>query len=57
MMTEDEVRVKVKEALESSKSENFGMAMNVCMKVIGKGAEGGTVAKIVKELYSNNPKS
>ena len=49
MMSEEEIRAKVKEALESAKPENFGMAMNVCMKAIGKGAEGATVAKIVKE--------
>lgn len=51
MMSEDEVRAKVKEALESAKPENFGMAMNAAMKAVGKGAEGGTVAKIVKELF------
>ncbi len=50
-MSEDEVRAKVKEALDSAKPENFGMAMNAAMKVIGKDAEGGVVAKIVKELF------
>lgn len=50
-MSEDEVRAKVKEALDNAKPENFGMAMNAAMKVIGKDAEGGTVAKIVKELF------
>lgn len=50
-MPEEEVRAKVKEALETAKPENFGMAMNVAMKAVGKGAEGATVAKIVKELF------
>lgn len=51
MMSEDEVRAKVKEALESAKPANFGMAMNVSMKAVGKGAEGGTVSRIVKEIF------
>ena len=51
MMGEDEVRAKVKTALEAAKPANFGMAMNAAMKVIGKDAEGGTVARIVKELF------
>ena len=38
-MPEEEVRVKVKEALESAKPENFGMAMNAAMKAVGKDAE------------------
>lgn len=50
-MSEDEVRAKVKAALGEAKPENFGMAMNAAMKVIGKDAEGGVVAKIVKELF------
>ena len=49
-MPEEEVRVKVKEALESAKPENFGMAMNAAMKAVGKDA-GDPVAKIVKELF------
>lgn len=51
MMSEDEVRAKVKEALDTAKPANFGMAMNAAMKAVGKGAEGSTVAKIVKELF------
>jgi uncharacterized protein YqeY len=51
MMSEDEVRAKVKEALESAKPENFGLAMNVCMKAVGKEAEGSMVARIVKETF------
>jgi len=51
MMGEDDVRAKVKTALEAAKPANFGMAMNAAMKVIGKDAEGGMVAKVVKELF------
>ncbi len=51
MMSEEEVRVKVGEALSAAKPENFGMAMNAAMKVIGKDADGAQVAKIVKELF------
>ncbi len=51
MMSEDEVRAKVKAALDEAKPDNFGLAMNAAMKAIGKDAEGGTVAKIVKELF------
>lgn len=52
MMGEDEVRALVKQALETAKPDNFGMAMNAAMKAVGKGAEGGTVSKIVKELFT-----
>lgn len=51
MMSEDEVRNLVKKALEDAKPDNFGMAMNVSMKAVGKGADGATVSKIVKELF------
>jgi uncharacterized protein YqeY len=51
MMSEDEVRAKVKEALETTKPDNFGLAMNVAMKAIGKEAEGSMVARIVKETF------
>jgi len=50
-MSEDEVRAKVKEALDSAKPENFGQAMNTAMKAVGKGAEGNMVARIVKETF------
>lgn len=53
MMSEDEVRDKVKKVLESGEFDNFGKAMNAAMKEIGKDAEGGMVAKIVKELYTS----
>lgn len=53
MISEDEVRAKVKEALESAKPANFGLAMNVCMKAVGKEAEGSMVARIVKEVFTN----
>jgi uncharacterized protein len=51
MMSEDEVRAKVKEALDSAKPDNFGLAMNAAMKAIGKEAEGSMVARIVKEIF------
>lgn len=51
MMSEDEVRAKVKEALESAKPANFGLAMNAAMKAVGKEAEGSMVARIVKETF------
>jgi uncharacterized protein YqeY len=51
MMTEDEVRKSVKEALESAKPENFGMAMNVAMKAVSGQSDGATVSKVVKELF------
>lgn len=54
MMSEVEVREKVKNALESEKPENFGMAMGAAMKAVGKVADGGMVAKIVKELFHDN---
>jgi len=51
MMGEDEVRTKVKEALEAAKPQNFGMAMNVSMKAVGGMSDGATVSKVVKELF------
>jgi hypothetical protein len=51
-MPEDEVRDKVKEALESAKPENFGMAMNVAMKAVVGKSDGATVSKMVKELFA-----
>lgn len=51
MMSEAEVREKVKNALDSEKPENFGMAMGVAMKAVGKAADGGTVSRIVKEMF------
>ncbi len=56
-LSEDEVRAKVQAVLEAEKPANFGMAMNVAMKAVGKEAEGGMVARIVKELFSSNFKS
>lgn len=52
MMTEDVVRKSVKEALESAKPENFGMAMNVAMKAVSGQSDGATVSKVVKELFA-----
>ena len=51
LMSEDEVWTKVKEALESAKPDNFGMAMNVSMKAVGGQSSGAVVSKIVKELF------
>ncbi len=51
MMSEDELRIKVKAVMDANKYDNFGLAMNAVMKEIGKAAEGGMVAKIVKELF------
>ncbi len=50
-MSEDEVRAKVTEALEGQEFANFGLAMNAVMKVVGKEADGGLVARIVKETF------
>jgi len=51
MMSDEEVRALVQQALTESKPANFGMAMNSAMKAVGSGADGATVAKIVKELF------
>lgn len=51
MMSEAEVRALVQQILEQAKPTNFGMAMNVAMKAVGSGADGATVARIVKELF------
>lgn len=51
MMSEDEVRQKVKSVMEATKYDNFGMAMGAAMKAVGKGAEGAMVSKIVKEFF------
>lgn len=51
MMSEDEVRTKVKEALDLAKPDNFGMAMNVAMKAVEGQSNGAVVSKIVKELF------
>lgn len=52
MMSEEEVRAVVKQALSQSKAESFGMAMGVAMKAVGKGAEGAVVSKIVREMWT-----
>ena len=51
-MSEEEVRAKVAQALNGATFDNFGLAMNGVMKVVGKEADGGMVARIVKELWS-----
>lgn len=50
-MSEEELRGKVKEVIESSSFANFGMAMNAVMKVVGKEADGSLVSRIVRELF------
>lgn len=51
MMSEEEVRTKVKEVIGANQFANFGMAMNGVMKAVGKGADGAMVSRIVKETY------
>ena len=51
MMSEEEVRAKVGEAIELAKPANFGMAMNAAMKAVGGQSDGATVSKMVKELF------
>jgi uncharacterized protein YqeY len=51
-LSEEEVRAKVKEALETAKPDNFGMAMKAAMTAVGGQSDGGTVAKIVKEFFA-----
>ncbi|MFH2085184.1 MAG: GatB/YqeY domain-containing protein [bacterium] len=52
MMGEEEVRERVLSIKEQVLSAgNFGAGMQVAMKVVGKGAEGAIVARIVKELF------
>lgn len=56
IMSEEEVREKVLSIKNQVLSMgNFGAAMQVVMKELKGQAEGGVVAKIVKELF--NPKS
>jgi uncharacterized protein len=51
MMSKDEVRAKVGEVLSSQQFANFGMAMNGVMAELKGQADGGVVAKLVKELF------
>ena len=52
MMSEDEVRKQLTaNSRQFIAAANFGEAMKIAMKVIGKDAEGGMVAKIVKEFF------
>jgi uncharacterized protein len=46
-----EVEQRVKEILENNRYENFGMAMQAVMKSLGNLADGGLVAKLVRENY------
>ena len=51
MMSEEEVKQKVGEILESGEFANFGMVMNKVMSELKGKADGGVVSKAVKELY------
>lgn len=51
MMSEDEVRGRVKEALDLAKPDSFGMAMSAAMKAVEGQSNGTVVSKIVKELF------
>lgn len=52
MMSEEEVRAKVQALLQNNELRitNYGEAMKAVMKEVGGKAEGGVVAKVVKEL-------
>lgn len=52
MMSEDEVREKVKRLLSNGVTGNFGEVMKIVMKELKGQAEGGVVSKIVKELLT-----
>lgn len=53
MMSEDEVREKVKSVKEEVTSEmNFGEIMKLAMKAVSGQSDGATVSKIVKELFA-----
>ena len=51
MMSEADVRAKVQEILSANTYPNFGMAMNGVMAALKGQADGGVVAKVVKELF------
>lgn len=50
MMSEEEVRGKLEAIKEQMVGMNMGEAMKKAREVVGAGAEGGMVAKVVKEL-------
>lgn len=53
MMSEDEVRTKVREILNNNQEmANIGLAMKMVMGELKGQAEGGMVSKIVKELFA-----
>ncbi len=51
MMSEEEVRIRVKELLGKGVTGNVGQVIGQVMKELKGQADGGTVSKIVKELY------
>jgi hypothetical protein len=52
-LPEEEVRMRVRAALTGKNPPNFGAAMGMVMKELGSMAEGGVIAKLVKEEYEN----
>lgn len=50
-LTEEQIRAKVREVLSGSELPNFGMAMNAVMKALAGQAEGGVVARMVREEF------
>lgn len=52
MMSEEEVRGKLAAMVEQFAGKNMGEAMKIAMKEVGGKAEGGVVAKVVKELLA-----
>ena len=49
----DEVRVKVKEIITQNLSAPFGALMGMCMKELGKKADGKVISQILKEEMSS----
>lgn len=54
MMSEAAVRENVEKVLKNGTFPNFGAAMGAAMNELKGKADGGTVSKIVKELYTQS---
>lgn len=54
MMSEEEVRGKLAAMVEQFAGKNMGEAMKIAMKEVGGKAEGGVVAKVVREMVVSN---
>ena len=52
LMSEEEIRVKVKEIIDNAPKKDMGNVMGMVMKELKGKADGNTVNKIVKELLS-----